>query len=776
ETAAITDAFRNPEPSGNGHDADRGGEPLLPLPLAGSRDGDAGEHGTEPLLFMPVAGSLDGDAGEHAPEPHLLMSGAESLDGNTEEQAPEPLLLMPGAGSLDGDAGEHGTEPHLLMPGAGSRDGDAGEHGTEPLLLMPGAGSRDGDDGEHGPEPLLLMPMAGSRDGEAEKRGKEPPLLMPVDGSRDGEAEKRGPEPLLLMPLDGSRDGEAEKRGKEPVLPIPGDGDAGERGTEPLLLMPGAGSRDFDDGDVGPETHLLMPGAGTLAEGQPDVPLSGPGKGSEDVPECLVASPGGHKGATFFGHVLESADGRHALAVTDTSGRPVGAAWTGKNARLTSRGVRQASVRLRELAGAARIILVGSPGRARRRGGIRIVHVQKRFAGLDDRLWTMLGTDGVTERLAAGCTLDVAGAGKGKGGQRELVIQRPGFGDERRLDFAEALADTARLVNGSDGARPVGMRTASLQTAAATGWKGIERYFMKESPRDGTSKWALIPETVDRFRAVLGLCAFTTTVPAPTLPPALAGATVARHLELRERAAEIGGDLRALVRGVWNGGTGSAQDSAAFLADPDAWKDFSLAAYLSPAATGTRKDGTSGGGVPASAATLLDGIRKGTISAALDSLKDFASHGLATGTASSQTDGIRKESVTAATTSSLAADYSKGTVPAAFGSLKDGIGTADDVLENSVRMGAVTHEALEITSDMTATKKQRAEGKPAARRPASAAKGKSLKRKSSPSRKRSSAGKSAATEKPSPKKACLKGSGRPRPAMTRESQTRHEGT
>jgi hypothetical protein len=882
EATAITDAFRNPEPAGNGYAADRGGETLLTLPVAGSRDGDAEERGPEPLLLLPVAGSRAGDAEEYGPEPLpllpvagsragvagergteplLIMPGAGARDGDAEEYGPEPLLLLhmagswdgeavehcpdplplrPGAGSRDGDAGEGGTEPLLIMPGAGSRAGDAeergpeplqiihgagscygddGEHGTEQFLLMPGAGSRDGDAGERGSEALLLMPGAGSRDGDAGERGPEPLLIMPGVGSRDGDAVEVGPEPLrpgagsrdgdavergtealLLMPGAGSRDWDAGERGTEPFLLMPGagagsrEGDAGERATEPFLLMPGAGSRDGDAGERGSEALLLMPGAGTLADGQQNVPQSRAVQGYEDGPECLVASPGCHKGATFFGHVVESADGRHALAVTDASGMPVGAAWTGQNARLTSRGVRQASVRLRELSGAARIILVGSPGRARRRGGIRLVHVQKRFAGLDDRLWKMLGTDGVAERLAAGDALDVAGSGEG--GLRELVIQRPGFGEERRLDFAEALADTARLVNGSCGARPVGMRTASLQTAAATGWKGIERYFMKESPRDRTSKWALIPETVERFRAVLGLCAFTTTVPAPTLPAALAGAAVARHLELRERAAEIGGDLRALVRGLRDGDTGSSQESSAFLADPDAWKDFTLAASRSPAANGTRKGGTSGGIVPASAATLLDGIRKGPISAALDSLKDFASDGIVTATARSltagickgpisaaldslkdfatmgiftaaacaQDDGIRKKSFNAATTSSQEADYRKGTVPAALGSPKGGIGAADDVPENSVRKGAVTHEVREIMPELAATKKPRAEGKAPARLPDSAAKGKPMKRKSSPARKRSAAGKSTAPKQPSPK-----GSSRSKPAMTGKS-------
>ncbi|MDR1035205.1 MAG: hypothetical protein LBT40_01110, partial [Deltaproteobacteria bacterium] len=197
ETAAITDAFRNPEPSGNGHDADRGGEPLLPLPLAGSRDGDAEEDGPEPLRPPAVADSRAGYIEGHGPEPLRPLPVGGPLDGEAKEHSPEPILLMPLAGSRDGDAGEHGTEPLLFMPVAGSLDGDAEEHGTEPLLLMSGAESLDGDTEEHAPEPHLLMSGAESLDGDTEGHAPEPHLLMPGAGSQDGDAGEHAPEPHL---------------------------------------------------------------------------------------------------------------------------------------------------------------------------------------------------------------------------------------------------------------------------------------------------------------------------------------------------------------------------------------------------------------------------------------------------------------------------------------------------------------------------------------------------------------------------------------------------
>jgi hypothetical protein len=58
----------------------------------------------------------------------------------------------------------------------------------------------------------------------------------------------------------------------------------------------------------------------------------------------------------------------------------------------------------------------------------------------------------------------------------------------------------------------------------------------------------------ERRLAALDLCAFTSEVPPSALDAGLAGRAFARHLELKRRAASLGGGLRELVEGLGDAG------------------------------------------------------------------------------------------------------------------------------------------------------------------------------------------------------------------------------
>ncbi|MDR1038115.1 MAG: hypothetical protein LBT40_16590 [Deltaproteobacteria bacterium] len=285
-------------------------------------------------------------------------------------------------------------------------------------------------------------------------------------------------------------------------------------------------------------------GSGMPFAGIPEAPRSGAGPAVAQGGGRLAFVHGAFKGKTLLGSHLVTGGGHLGMVFTDPSGLAVGASDLGRR-RVTVKAVRTAAAEFRKYSGAYRLVLAGTPGRANNWGGMRLVSETEMRSRMFQLLARMLDDDGVRDRLLAGETLEVTPVGQGR--VRHFVFHRPGFGTERAASFKEALEDTLRLVEGGDGIKTVGMRTASSHMAIAAGWKGMERFFARTEGQGGKTGWTILPEMVERMLMVLDLCVFTITSNNSSLSPDKAGPMFARYLELRERAASSCGDVTALL-------------------------------------------------------------------------------------------------------------------------------------------------------------------------------------------------------------------------------------